>query len=464
MLAGVIDRFDDGHLDDWKTYEGKVTLSNERLLVLRSSSSGKGHAVHKLELAGAPFQIEVKVALYSDQSYAGVVLTKAGSTLGYTVLLTNHTANQKTAGVFFSPDPNASTALADKNPPVAKLMTPLKGQTYTLGLTYATGGAFELFLDGVSVGKVTDTKLTSFDQLQVWGGQDTAADHGAYFDDVVICQPAAVPTLTPDPKNPLWTGGTDPRTVLKEPSGFKLYHADNNDIHLDTSVDGTTWVTGPQKVLSIQHTQKKYNRSVWVLKEATEYVAWVAATSEGCIEFTDLYRATSADGVTWTAKGVSLPHGALGSYDSRNVYSPNVIHDGSTYHMYYDTMATSGGDQCTSGPHKWHLGVGYASSTDGMVWTKHGIVIPRGLAGELDSASVGSAHVRKSTAGFEMFYLGNDGKDSTVGFATSPDGMSWTKRGPVSLTVTQLVSIIETASGYDLYYACGKGLCRASRN
>ena len=53
-----------------------------------------------------------------------------------------------------------------------------------------------------------------------------------------------------------------------------------------------------------------------------------------------------------------LPKGPAGSWEDEGVFNPEVIFDGGTFKMWY------GGDDGTN------FRTGYATSTDGLVWTK----------------------------------------------------------------------------------------------
>ena len=457
-VTSFIDRFDDARIDDWKVFQGKVELSGERLLALRTVADNRGLVVRRILPGAGAFSVELEVELYSSQSFAEISLTAAGSSDGYTVVLSNTAEGGMLTGLFLVPEPTQHSVDASTKTLVSKSFTPAVGKTYTLRLEWLPGGYLELFLDGVSVGRAVDVSLLTFDQLYLGGGQFTDADHGAYFDNLVVRSCGLdVPTLTPDPQNPIWQGGTKPSCIFKDGSEYRLYHAGNDNIHLATSPNGTSWTETPDVITSTE-TGQLYNRFIWVRKEAGGYTAWLSATSGECVEYTQVYRATSADGKSWTVQGVVLPHGAPSEYDSRNVDLASVAFDGTTYHMYYNTLATSGGDQCdgTTNP-KWHLGIGYATSTDGKTWTKRGLAISRGLTGDPDEKNARSALVVHGGTGFEMFYVAQDGASnlSTV-YATSPDGASWTKHGTLGID-GQSAGIVDGK----LYYMCGKGMCRA---
>jgi hypothetical protein len=200
--------------------------------------------------------------------------------------------------------------------------------------------------------------------------------------------------------------------------------------------------------------------------------------------------ATSPDGITWTKHPGNpiLDLGSSGSWDDYNTHANSVIFDGATYHMWYTGQpdgtkgrigyATSpdgiswtkyagnlclgtSGDGCVfdTGPvgawddtyvyspsvffdgvtyHMWYTGcefivykIGYATSPDGITWTRNpsNPVLDAGPAGSFDDLKVlyPSVLYNSATSTYHMWYTGNNATNSSVGHATSMDGASWTK-------------------------------------
>lgn len=76
-------------------------------------------------------------------------------------------------------------------------------------------------------------------------------------------------------------------------------------------------------------------------------------------------RATSADGVAWAPQGVALDLGEDGAFDSGSLRQPELwIGDDGTWHLLYNGTDPLG----HYGPTAW------ATSPDGVSWTKHGII------------------------------------------------------------------------------------------
>jgi len=139
--------------------------------------------------------------------------------------------------------------------------------------------------------------------------------------------------------------------------------------------------------------------------------------------------------VTNTSKTVSyekvetlLGTGTGSQWDTvHSGYSPSIIKDGETYKMWYASQADK-------------YRIGYATSPDGITWTKYngnncsgttgdGCIFDVGIANSFDDAHIyGVSVVKDPDAGiYKMWYTGHDGSYLRIGYATSPDGITWTK-------------------------------------
>lgn len=160
-----------------------------------------------------------------------------------------------------------------------------------------------------------------------------------------------------------------------------------------------------------------YSFAPSVILDGATYTMWYAGSSTASPS-RKIGRATSPDGIVWTRQGSSpvLQPGSAGSWDSKQVGFPAVIMDGSTYRMWYTGLDAS------------DLGrVGYATSPDGTTWTKYAgnPVLTVGASDSWDAVYVGAAHVVKVGSLYQMWYRG--GLSGGIGYATSPDGITWTK-------------------------------------
>jgi len=122
---------------------------------------------------------------------------------------------------------------------------------------------------------------------------------------------------------------------------------------------------------------------------------------------------------TWTKYmgNPVLNLGPAGSWDDNSVILPSVIFDSNEYKMWYhgdDGSATR---------------IGYATSPDKITWTKSGSnpVMDLGPAGSWDDSSILEPTVLFDSFMYHMWYQGFDGSIRRIGYATSPDGVVWTK-------------------------------------
>lgn len=133
--------------------------------------------------------------------------------------------------------------------------------------------------------------------------------------------------------------------------------------------------------------------------------------------------ATSQDGLTWTKdpQNPVLTIGLIGSWEDTFVYLPNVLFNGTTFHMWYD------------GCDGTYEQIGHATSEDGSTWTKDPLnpVLNVGPPLSWDSKEVfplaGSVIFEENV--YKMWYggYGFATEKYKIGYATSTDGSLWTK-------------------------------------
>lgn len=117
-----------------------------------------------------------------------------------------------------------------------------------------------------------------------------------------------------------------------------------------------------------------------------------------------------------------------------------VIKDGSVYKCWY--TGWNGQIEHMGGglSKKINFRIGYATSTDGLNWTKFkgssgaGSVLHPGKKGKPDSYGVEDPYVIKESGIYRMWYTGYDGTTRRMLYATSTDGINWTKKGLVVIS------------------------------
>ena len=132
--------------------------------------------------------------------------------------------------------------------------------------------------------------------------------------------------------------------------------------------------------------------------------------------------AESLDGVTWARNDVPVLKPDTSGWDSVYVLSPFVLTEGDTLKMWY--LGTDIGSLT-------NLRIGYATSINGVEWDKHpnNPVISYGPA-QWESETLGSFSVLYDNNSYHMWYSGKENigrAGSRIGYATSADGISWTK-------------------------------------
>lgn len=189
---------------------------------------------------------------------------------------------------------------------------------------------------------------------------------------------------------------------------------------------------------------------------------------------------TSTDSITWKfpqdyqpviyarkfLEGeVADPAALSAEFDSLFAYGACVLKDGATYKSWYTGW---NGDTEYSGAisNKVNFRIGYATSSDGVEWTKISgnagakSVLGPGPAGQQDIKGVGQPYVLKEGSTYRMWYEGYTGAVWRIFYATSTDGVNWTRHGlaldttPGSLDALGLRNpVVITRNGkYELWY------------
>ncbi|MEK7812542.1 MAG: hypothetical protein AAB296_02190, partial [Candidatus Desantisbacteria bacterium] len=211
------------------------------------------------------------------------------------------------------------------------------------------------------------------------------------------------------------------------------YHAwyvsqtgNQRSINYARSIDGVGWELYPNNPVLEDGVgdvwDGEFVSQPTVLYDGAQYQMWYTGYDKTSMR---IGYATSTDGVVWNkyAGGHVLDLGAGGAFDDAGVSSPAVLHDNGLYRMWY------------TGYDGEYMRIGYATSTDGVVWHKvagplpyaGGPVLELGTSGEWDSADVSSPSLLYDGHRYYMFYSGSDGEYIRIGYAISTDGVNWNK-------------------------------------
>lgn len=283
------------------------------------------------------------------------------------------------------------------------------------------------------------------------GGSGTSFDTAEIFSPVVIKDVASAAAPCPgiadgDTCYRLWYSGTAVVPNGRPRIGYAV------------SPDGLTWtrVIGAETGGSIfddgapgdfdQHGVTYFS----IIKDGGLFRMWYTGITDSSALFTGgVGYATSTDGQTWTRVPGPLPGGQVlvasgtpGAFDRDDAYVPNVIKDVATTAAPCAGVTT--GDTCYR---MWYEGardsggyaffIGYATSPDGLNWTKvpgtetEGSILGRTFSPAFDDNSVGISIVIKDGDLFRMWYEAKDFSGLyTMGHVVSQDGINWVRPVP----------------------------------
>lgn len=198
------------------------------------------------------------------------------------------------------------------------------------------------------------------------------------------------------------------------------------EVRLRTSPDGVTWST-PTTVLTPGAPGQWDDAGVYVdsvMFDGGVFKMWYTGRQTVPSTKNAIGYATSPDGITWTKDaGNPILTSTPSSWDAQFVREASVVKVGSTYHMWY------------AGTNAWPaFRIGYATSPDGIVWTKHPanpVLLP-GAPGSWEDATVYNPQVVHYNGYFHMWYSAGDGPSNNewvLGYAAScdADGVNWVK-------------------------------------
>jgi hypothetical protein len=212
---------------------------------------------------------------------------------------------------------------------------------------------------------------------------------------------------------------------------YKMWVEDNTNVIRNAySSDGIIW-TPLQNAKLGGGANDLSAHELSIIKDGSIYKMWSN-------ELTGTKYRTSNDGINWSSSAISITYDVTKAWDGDRI-APYVFKDDSTYKMYYNASEGNG---------KYYIA--YAYSSDGLSWTEpqnlgqvqdasgstnNNLVLKQGDSSAWDGYQSGESlyqmSVLKNTdSTYEMFYGGNtNGSTWKIGYATSADGISWTKSG-----------------------------------
>jgi predicted GH43/DUF377 family glycosyl hydrolase len=199
---------------------------------------------------------------------------------------------------------------------------------------------------------------------------------------------------------------------------------DHGDIGHATSPDGVDWTIDPANPVLTRGEPGEWDDAwiLWgagVIHDGTQFHLWYTAQGEQALGGG---YATSPDGTLWTKHPDNpvLTPGLTGTWDDGGVDPHTVILEDGVFRMWY-----------TGGKPGMIFQTGYAESTDGVHWTKHpNPVLEVGrYPGAWDSSVAENSFVVFDGTTYHMMYTGGHSNSISIGYAFSSDGIDWTKHG-----------------------------------
>jgi hypothetical protein len=210
-------------------------------------------------------------------------------------------------------------------------------------------------------------------------------------------------------------------------TGTSVAFGVNHQIGHATSPEGITWTMDPQNPVMTPEAEGDWEVDSYIslaaIHDGTQFRMWYG----GCDSVScQVGMATSPDGSVWTRYSENPVYGTgpVGSFDYGSAQPGTVIRRGGLYHMWYSAVDTN--KFYGSGS------IGYATSSDGVTWVRYPSAVLEPGPLQWESSLVYGPGVIFDGASYHMWYtgiwaIGNIALGAQIGYATSPDGISWTK-------------------------------------
>lgn len=245
---------------------------------------------------------------------------------------------------------------------------------------------------------------------------------------------------TKDPHNPVLGGGLGTCfdvAVLRNDSRYQMFFSwrPKRSIALVTSTDGVRW--RGEKVVLAPNSKTGWEDEVnrpYVIQKQHGFHMWYTGQAKGR---SWIGYATSLNAINWDRKSGEPVLSADQPWEKVAVMCPDVIWNekSSQFRMWY-----SGGDQYEPDA------IGYATSPDGLHWTKHANnpVFKADPDHAWERHKVTACHVVAHNDWYYMFYIGfRDVNHAQIGLARSRDGITNWERLPANPIIGP------TAGGWD---------------
>ncbi|MEP0546597.1 MAG: T9SS type A sorting domain-containing protein [Rhodothermales bacterium] len=250
----------------------------------------------------------------------------------------------------------------------------------------------------------------------------------------------------PGPSGEWDRGGLIAPTVIQDGDTLKMWYFGlaslNNPssyaIGYAWSLDGVGWTKHPGNPVMTDRPGEWDAPGVSVpvvIKDGDTYRMWYSGS--GCPDDGSIGYATSTDGLTWERLPAPvMERGPAGEWNVDFLSPGSVIEEDGLFKMWFFSGT---GTVCSNTP-ATRASTGYATSPDGITWTLYDDpattdppyqfsdpVLEPGPSGAWDTNYAFSSYVLSTGTGYELWYSGRRGSEQDIGYATSPDGITWTK-------------------------------------
>ena len=151
---------------------------------------------------------------------------------------------------------------------------------------------------------------------------------------------------------------------------------------------------------------------VSVLKEGDSFWMWFSWRPMKSLALVE-----STDGIRWSEPVIVLAPNPATDWEA-DINRPVVLKRGATYHLWYTGQA------------KGRSVIGYATSADGVAWKRRGNNPVLASEQAWEKVALMCPHViwDEEMRLYRMWYSGGEQYEpDAIGYATSPDGLTWTK-------------------------------------
>lgn len=429
------DNFDSYNIGDLAAQGNWLGAANSAKVEATYVQSGKSVEANYLEWASG----DVNRSVSSGGGYQYIEFDAAMDTaaesvsqnLGYLMIL--NSSGAEITRVYFAHQEFKVLLSGGERPAIQGNVSPKTWYHIKLGINLNVA-SIDVWVDGVqkvasgwtygfgsSIGRIT------FGQWANLGSNFTKSE--MYLDNLV-CYSMPAP---------------EPATLLKAGDGWSGWER-KNLFHPYVVYDSAA---GNYKMLFSSMGQAQDNESAWdqwaiSLATSTDTKNWTRKTDdyEPVLYPRKFYQGEVVD-----------PDETKAVFDSMGVFDQCIIRDGSIYKMWYTGW---GGELEHIGggiENRINTRIGYATSPDLINWTKQtgssgcGSVFGVGPAGSQDAKGVGNPSVIKEGSVYRMWYEGFDGSTWRIFYATSADGINWTRQG-IALTPGNSGALDELGARY----------------